>query len=263
MIIFLSLMFITLLNSFNSFKLSKLSVNPKYITKLNYDESQLMTSLLPFNEVISQAAGKAFNGGVAGASASAIQVATLMWLRTAMNYQYRYGNTTSNAIKTLYQEGGIPRLYQGISFALIQGPTSRFGDTASNLLIFSIIANYDPSHIVPIYITTGLASIVAGLWRIIILPLDTIKTSLQVYGKERGIETLKLRFLTDGISTLYAGSLASCLATIVGHFPWFLTFNYLSLNLPTIDYIHSISINNIGLLSKFVLIFHLLLMFYV
>ena len=37
------------------------------------------------------------------------QVLTLMWLRTTMNYQYRYGHSTREAIAILYKEGGIPR----------------------------------------------------------------------------------------------------------------------------------------------------------
>jgi hypothetical protein len=47
-------------------------------------------------------------------------VLCLMWLRTTMNYQYRYGLTTGQALRTLYQQGGIPRFYQGMLPALIQ-----------------------------------------------------------------------------------------------------------------------------------------------
>ena len=36
-------------------------------------------------------------------------------LRTAINYQYRYGTSASEALRRLYQEGGIPRLYQVIT----------------------------------------------------------------------------------------------------------------------------------------------------
>ena len=58
---------------------------------------------------------KAFKGGVAGSCAMATQVCSLMWLRTTMNYQYRYGTTTSEALKKLYIEGGIRRFYRGIA----------------------------------------------------------------------------------------------------------------------------------------------------
>lgn len=49
-----------------------------------------------------------------------MQVVTLMWLRTTINYQYRYGTSTSVALKTLYAEGGVPRFYRGLGPALLQ-----------------------------------------------------------------------------------------------------------------------------------------------
>jgi len=50
----------------------------------------------------------------------ALQVVTLMWLRTTINYQYRHGTSTMVALRTLYADGGIPRFYQGMLPALIQ-----------------------------------------------------------------------------------------------------------------------------------------------
>ena len=84
--------------------------------------------------IIKRAAKKAVGGGKAGAAAAVAQVLSLMWLRTAMNYQYRYGGSLPNALGKLYGEGGVGRLYEGLPFALVQGPLSRFGDTvpASN-----------------------------------------------------------------------------------------------------------------------------------
>lgn len=46
--------------------------------------------------------------------------------------RYRYGTTTTQALRTLYKEGGIPRFYRGLLPALLQAPLSRFGDTAAN-----------------------------------------------------------------------------------------------------------------------------------
>jgi len=66
------------------------------------------------------------------------QVLSLMWLRTTMNYQYRYGGTTTNALEKLWEQGGLPRFYQGIGFALLQQPLSRFGDTAANTGVVNI-----------------------------------------------------------------------------------------------------------------------------
>ena len=90
------------------------------------------TSTLTTAEIFEQAKDKALRGGVAGMAAMGIQVGSLMWLRTTMNYQYRHGTTTSQAMKALYKEGGVARFYQGVGPALLQGPLSRFGDTAAN-----------------------------------------------------------------------------------------------------------------------------------
>ena len=43
-----------------------------------------------------------------------------MWMRTTMNYQYRYGTTTTQALRKLYAEGGVRRFYRGIAPALFQ-----------------------------------------------------------------------------------------------------------------------------------------------
>lgn len=82
-------------------------------------------------QILRQSAKKAISGGKAGATASIFQVLSLMWLRTSMNYQYRYGGTLGSSLSNLYEEGGVGRLYQGLPFALIQGPLTRFGDTVS------------------------------------------------------------------------------------------------------------------------------------
>lgn len=61
-----------------------------------------------------------------------LQVFLLMWMRTVVNYQMRYGGTMVDTVRALYAEGGVPRFYAGIWAALLQGPLSRFGDTAAN-----------------------------------------------------------------------------------------------------------------------------------
>ena len=42
-----------------------------------------------------------------------------MWMRTTMNYQYRYGKSTTEALRILYNEGGVRRFYRGIGPALL------------------------------------------------------------------------------------------------------------------------------------------------
>ena len=97
-----------------------------------------------------------------------------------MNYQYRYGTSTTEAMKHLWREGKIRRFYRGYGPALLQGPISRFGDTAANVGILALLEAHDD---LPIAVKTGAASVTAGLWRIFIMPIDTLKTTLQVRDK--------------------------------------------------------------------------------
>ena len=53
-------------------------------------------------------------------------------------------------------------------------------------------------------------------------------------GKD-GLASLRTRIDNQGIQLLFNGALAASAATFVGHFPWFLSYNYLSVNLPHAD----------------------------
>ena len=83
-------------------------------------------------QVLSPAISKAMSSSVSAAKSSVIQVTLLMWTRTAMNYQYRFGGSFQESLKALFAEGGVGRLYSGLPFALIQVPSSRFCDVLSN-----------------------------------------------------------------------------------------------------------------------------------
>ena len=90
-------------------------------------------------------ATKAIGGGASGALAGVVQVSSLMWLRTAMNYQYANGgNGTLSTVATLYEEGGLPRLYRGVQYALVQNPLSRFGDAAANAAVPALVISLVP-----------------------------------------------------------------------------------------------------------------------
>lgn len=62
---------------------------------------------------------KAALSGFSGMSAMVIQVSSLMWMRTIMNYQYRNGGSFAEVVKKLYLEGGLPRFYRGYFVALL------------------------------------------------------------------------------------------------------------------------------------------------
>ena len=117
---------------------------------------------------------------------------TFQPLRTTMNYQYRYGTTTTEAIKTLYTDGGYPRYYQGLSAALIQGPVARFGDTAANAGILALLESNPFMKRLPSPIRTVFVSLCAAGFRIILTPIDTLKTTLQTEGKP-GLKLLRNR----------------------------------------------------------------------
>jgi len=153
-----------------------------------------------------------------------------------MNYQYRYGTTTTEAIKTLYADGGYPRYYQGLSAALVQGPVARFGDTAANAGILALLESNPFMRKLPSPIRTIFVSLCAAGFRTILTPIDTLKTTLQTEGKP-GLKLLRNRvchsFETSisrptlwrvqirqhGITSLWFGALATAAATFVGNYP--------------------------------------------
>lgn len=171
---------------------------------------------------------KSFDKGVSGFMAMGVQVTSLMWLRTTMNYQYRYGTGkgTLDTMKILYNEGGLLRFYRGYSAAIMIGPLARFGDTASNSYMMSLLENSN----LPVSVKTASGSLVAASVRTLLMPLDNIKTIKQVEGKE-GFNILSNKVRNNGLRVLFHGAGASVTATFVGHYPWFLTYNLLDKNL--------------------------------
>lgn len=193
--------------------------------------SHAVPSALPqdVHAVLANAGQKALGGGLGGAVAGACQVLALMWLRTVMNYQYRHGGSLRNALSILYSQGGIGRFYQGVSFALVQTPLSRFGDTSANIGMLTLFALVAPA--VPLSVRTACGSAAAAFWRLLITPLDTCKTTMQVEGKH-AYELLLRKVHSDGVGILWNGAIANAVANFVGSYPWFLTFNMLDEVLP-------------------------------
>jgi len=130
-----------------------------------------------FSEIMNKSAKSAIRGGTAGAVAMGANVAALMWMRTTVNYQYRNGGTFFGALRHLYGDGGIPRFYRGVLPALIQGPMSRFGDTAANTGVLTLLDNIDSTKDLPVAAKTVCASAAAAGWRIFLMPVDTVKVS--------------------------------------------------------------------------------------
>lgn len=167
-------------------------------------KSKLQTTAT-LSEILKKAGKSGIGGGIPGAIAGVIQVLTLMWLRTVVNYQCRYGASFSQTLKILYNEGGIPRFYRGMSFALVQAPLSRFVATAANDGVETLLANltftkdWGPGR------STVIASIIVGLWRMVLMPIDTCKTVLQVDSVE-GFRNLMRKVKVGKVYVLYQGT---------------------------------------------------------
>lgn len=83
----------------------------------------------------------------------------------------------------------------------------------------------------PVVGKTFFAAIAAALFRMILVPIDTLKTTCQVEGRG-AIQILKTRIGIHGVGSLWYGAFATAAASFVGFYPWFLTYNLLSDNLP-------------------------------
>jgi len=199
--------------------------------------------------VLREAVERGWVGGTSGAVAMGLQVCSLMWVRTVMNYQYRHGGTTTTAFSTLWRQGGIRRLYRGFGPALLQGPLARFGDTAANVALLSLLDGTQ----VPLAAQTGLASLASASWRVIIMPVDALKTTMQAEGQQ-AVPLLAGKVRAGGVQVLWHGAGAAYSATLVGHFPWFFTFNLLQARLPHASQAHTKLARNaaIGFMSSVV-----------
>ncbi len=163
-----------------------------------------------------------------------------------MRAQYRHGTSTVTALRTLYREGGVVRFYRGLGPALVQGPLSRFGDTASNAGALSLLGSLDATKAWPTELKTVFASATAGAFRIVLMPVDTLKTIMQVEG-QKGVPALMAKFRAHGPFVLWHGALGASVATFVGHYPWFYTWNKLQATLPKQDTLAMKLVRNAGI----------------
>jgi len=138
------------------------------------------------------------------------------------------------ALRHLYQEGGVRRFYRGVGPALFQGPLSRFGDTASNAGMLALWDSFEQTKNIPSAVKTVSASAAAAGFRVFLMPIDACKTILQVEGAN-GLQKLGAKIKTGGIGVLWHGSIGAMSATFVGHYPWFFTYNTLQESLPQVE----------------------------
>lgn len=189
-----------------------------------------MVAAQPLSVILMVAMRKAWKSGSAGFLAGTMQVIAFMWLRTTMNYQVKFGTKFAETLKILWKEGGVARLYRGLlPWAIFQAPLSRFGDVAANELVVSVMGALFPA--IPVSISTFGASMAGAVWRILITPIDTFKTTLQTDGN-KGWDLLMKKIKAGGPQVLWQGWEGNYLANVVGNYPWFAVMNFLSKNVP-------------------------------
>ena len=170
-------------------------------------------------------AKKAVKSGISATIAMGFQITSLMWLRTTTNYQYRYGTTITDSFKNLYREGGIRRFYKGYIPCLFMGSVCRFGDMTIYQYIKSNGSDYNLNLVQQSLATSTLSMI----WRINLMPIDTLDVMLQVNGG-KGINILKNKIKTNGLNVLYHGTTAWSITNLLGNFGWFYTYSFLNDN---------------------------------
>lgn len=138
-------------------------------TRQEEDKQDAVARTPDFWTIINKASKKALNGGIPGAFAGLVQVLCLMWLRTVINYQCRYGKSFVQALSILLKQGGIRRLYDGVGFAILQAPMARFVSTASNDGIQTLLHNLQYTKEWGPGRTTFIAAIVVGFGRIVLM----------------------------------------------------------------------------------------------
>ena len=173
---------------------------------------------------------------------------------------------TMEAIQHLYNDGGrglggVRRFYRGVSAAMLQAPLARFGDTAANVGALALLDDFEATRSLPVAAKTGAAlarrrtrhgtradrertlssppraaaaSAAAAGFRVVLIPVDTVKTILQVEGAH-GLSILRAKVSAAGPRVLWAGALGSGAATLVAHWPWFFIYNELDATLPRYD----------------------------
>lgn len=178
--------------------------------------------------------GAAARSGVAGGVSMVLNVLAFMWLRTTVNYQQaNVAVGTLAALRALYADGGVPRFYRGLLPALVQGPLCRFGDTAANAGLAALLPPppaFGSSGARALAVTVAAAALSAA-WRLLITPVDTLKTTLQVSGVAAA-RRLRRKAERHGPCVLWDGGYGGAAASAIGYLPWFLTYNLLDAHLP-------------------------------
>lgn len=110
--------------------------------------------------------------------------------------------------------------------------TARFGDTAANAGILALLSSNPFLSKLPSPLKTAFASLAGALFRLVLMPVDALKTTMQTEGSSNALTILRARIAAYGPGTLWAGAWATAAANFVGSWPWFATYNAMNEYLP-------------------------------
>merc|ERR1712113_594949 len=82
--------------------------------------------------------------------------------------------------------------------------------------------------------------------RVALVPVDTVKTVMQVEGK-KGLPRLMAKVRVEGTPVLFRGAMAWSAATFVSHYPWLTVFNVLNQSVPNYTYRPKQLLRNAGI----------------
>lgn len=180
----------------------------------------------PFQHAIDKSKRSALRGGVPGMVAMSLQVTLLMWMRTAINYSYAHGGTSMiQTLSALWKQGGIRRFYAGYGWAMIQAPTSRFGDAAANSGVITLLEELEYTKNLPLPVKTACASTCGAAFRVLLMPIDALKSTAQSHGGSP-LPMLAAKVKKGGPQVLFHGAMAAAFANFLGSLTWFTPYRF-------------------------------------
>ena len=105
------------------------------------------------------------------------------------------------------------------------------GDTACNAGIISLLNAHHTTTDLPTPVKTIASALAATCWRVMLMPLDTLKLMMQVEGAD-GLAKLRGKLRTGGATVLFHGSSGLVTSCFFGHYFWYGTFNALDARSP-------------------------------
>ena len=157
--------------------------------------------------------------------------------KTLIKYQYVNGTGLSETLSLLlFESVDNQRVLRGIFPNIIKYSCGKMGE-ASIYTYFKQL-NFDSHNTHEFNARLYFTSLTITLWRVNLMPLDTISNVLQVHGKN-GYKLINTRIKNEGIKTLYSGSIFYGAIIYIHSFIWFSLYESLSSHMITSTQVES------------------------